>query len=266
MLLAALFTAGATCAAPETEPKKEVDGVQQAAPPGNYWDRSKDGWWWYKDPKNKDVPEKSKDILSRLAQIKDMETLRAEVKRLLDVSIMEPTPENVKTYMYAQQFIMDKSSYFADVWRRAVWTTPDLDYSLVRPTTSAGVTRFNDKRDNSEKEYIQQLAQNGYGMFFFYSSTCPYCHEMAPIVKLFESLYGMPVLAISIDGGPMEGFPNAKGDNGVATRLGVDTIPAFYLVSGNDKSVTPIGYGMMSVSDFVDRINVLTNTEPGEAF
>lgn len=265
-VLAALVAAGISHAAPETGVKKDMDATQQATPQGNYWNRSKDGWFWYKDPKYKDASEKEKDVLSRLAQIKDIETLRTEVKRLLGVSIMEPTPENVKTYMYAQQFLMDKSSYFADVWRRAVWTTPDLDYSLVRPATSAGVTRFNDERGKSEKGYIEKLAQNGYGLFFFYSSTCAYCHEMAPIVKLFESMYGMPVLAISLDGGPMEGFPNAKSDNGASTRLGVETVPAFYLVSDNGKSVSPVGFGMMSVSDFVDRINVLTNSEPGESF
>ncbi len=247
-------------------PGADRQPVQAETASAQFWDKSREGWWWYIDPRIEKEKEQSKDITKQLSEIKNIEDLRKEVERLRNAAIMEPTRGNIETYLYAQKFIMDKSTVFADSWRRVVWQTPDLDYSLVRPTNSNGIMRFNEERGKNEKNYIVEMAQQGYGIFFFYSSTCPFCHEMAPVLRLFESMYGMRVLAISVDGGPIEGFPDAKQDNGASKRLGVETMPALYLVSSREKNVMPIGFGMLSISEIVDRINVLMNTTPGTAY
>jgi conjugal transfer pilus assembly protein TraF len=65
-------------------------------------------------------------------------------------------------------------------------------------------------------------------LFFFYRSDCPYCHAFAPTLAAFQARHGIQVVAISVDGGPLPGFPNARPDNGIATTLKVSQVPAVF--------------------------------------
>ena len=51
-------------------------------------------------------------------------------------------------------------------------------------------------------------------LFFFFRSDCPYCHAFAPTLEAFQARQGIRVVAISVDGGAMPGFPDARRDNG----------------------------------------------------
>jgi conjugal transfer pilus assembly protein TraF len=242
----------------------EGKGEEAAKPAAiKYWKHHRDGWWWYKDPAEP-VQPKNESLLEHLQSIKTVEDLKKEVERLKGVAIMAPTEENLSNYMYAQQFIMDKSSVFADVWRRVVWKTPDLDYSLRRPVNSTALNLYADNRKTSEAAYVSRLSTEGAGLFYFFSSTCPYCQAMAPAVRQFQAQYGMEVLPISMDGAGLPEFPNFRVNNGQAERLGVETVPALFLVSPEDKKIYPIGFGVMSVSDIAERINVILNSKPGQ--
>lgn len=251
-------------AATQPTPAAVAVHSEEVSVPREFWRNGKEGWFWYEDPEFfEEPPPEERQVVDRLLKIEKAEELREEVQRLRNVAIMEPTVGNVKTYLYAQQFIMNKASTFADTWRRVVWQTPDLDYSLVRPVNAMAVNQFKDDRRETESRFISDLGKQGYGIFFFYSSTCPYCHSLAPTLRMFENQYGMRVMAISVDGGPIEGFPDAKNDNGIAQGLGVETVPALYLVNGNEKTILPIGFGLLSMSDIIDRINVLLTSTPG---
>lgn len=206
-------------------------------------------------------PPKPKSI----REMKTAEEFRAELKRLLDVATMNPTDENMKALMEANQIMGDKGSEFADVWRRVVWKTPDLDYSLRRPVNSSAISTYKSARYSTESKTISELAQ-GNGIFFFFKSTCPYCHQMAPMLKLLQKQYGIEIFPISLDGGGLPDFPNPKVDQGAATSLGVTVVPALFLGSKSTGSISPIGYGTISLTEIVERIHVLTKTKPGQDF
>ncbi|MHB8697659.1 MAG: conjugal transfer protein TraF [Sulfuricaulis sp.] len=247
--------------------KMDNGSAQEKTSPEKYWQEHREGWFWYKDPAEKTEPiEKPKDIVQRLEMIQTTKELRKEVDKIRDRAVMQPSEENIRNYLYAQKFIMDKSTVFADVWRETVWKTPEVDYSLKRPVNATGIYVYNDERKASQSNYIQELANNGAGLFFIFSSTCPYCKQMAPTLKRFEQMYGMRVLPITMDGGTFKEFPDAKPDNGISKSLGVDTVPAVFLASPNDRKIAPIGYGVISISEIVERINVIMNGEPGESW
>ena len=69
------------------------------------------------------VPERRKG----LRELTSTKEIREELDRLRDQAVINPTKENVKTYLEAQQYVMDKGSVFADVARRVVWETAELD-------------------------------------------------------------------------------------------------------------------------------------------
>jgi len=64
-------------------------------------------------------------------------------------------------------------------------------------------------------------------------------------------------VAISVDGGPMPGFPDARRDNGIATTLKVTQVPAVYLAQPFTGKITPIGFGVLSEAQLVERIAIV---------
>ena len=82
------------------------------------------------------LPRKS---IRELTTTKD---IREELDRLKDEAVINPTKENVRTYLEAQQYVMGKGSTFADMARRVVWETAELDYSLRRPTNALAIDAF----------------------------------------------------------------------------------------------------------------------------
>jgi conjugal transfer pilus assembly protein TraF len=94
-------------------------------------------------------------------------------------------------------------------------------------------------------------------LFFFFRSDCPYCHAFAPTLEAFQARHGIRVVAISVDGGSMPGFPDARRDNGIATTLKVTQVPAVYLAQPFTGKITPIGFGVLSEAQLVERITIV---------
>ena len=101
-------------------------------------------------------------------------------------------------------------------------------------------------------------------LFFFYRSDCPYCHAFAPTLAAFQARHGIQVVAISVDGGPLPSFPNARPDNGIATALKVSQVPAVFLAQPFTGRITPIGFGVLSESQLLERLAIVS-TPQGEA-
>jgi len=76
---------------------------------------------------------------------------------------------------------------------------------------------------------IKDLQQHYY-FVFFYRSTCPHCHKMAPVIKDFTESYQIPLQAISTDGGDIAGL---KGE-----RMTAEMFRTFF-VSAGYKSMVP---------------------------
>src|SRR5260221_7334136 len=162
-----------------------------------YWQRHKDGWFWYRDPPPEAKPEtrdKPQEVLSPKQQaLADFEAIQKQLEELKKVAIMAPTEANMKAYMRYQGMVLEKSSLFADTWQRAVWTDPTLDYAARgRPTNNFGLDVYDAERRKAERATVADLAQT-HGLFFFFRSDCPYCHKFAPVLRRFEAEYGIRV-------------------------------------------------------------------------
>jgi conjugal transfer pilus assembly protein TraF len=100
-------------------------------------------------------------------------------------------------------------------------------------------------------------------LFFFFRSDCPYCHAFAPTLEAFQARHGIQVVAISVDGGPMPGFPDARRDNGIATTLKVTQVPAVFLAQPFTGKITPIGFGVLSEAQLLERIAIVAAAPGG---
>jgi len=205
------------------------------------------------------LPRKS---IRELTTTKD---IREELDRLKDEAVINPTKENVRTYLEAQQYVMGKGSTFADMARRVVWETAELDYSLRRPTNTLAIDAFKSARRDTRDQAIARLAKEN-GLFFFFRGDCPYCHQLAPILKFLQDAHGLEVFPVSLDGGRLPQFPHAYPDNGISRVLEVAQVPALFLSSKTERRVQPIGYGVLAADEILERMYVLTQTKPGEDF
>lgn len=245
------------------------DAQQAYAPAGSYWDESRQGWFWYKDPsiqqpQKKEAPKAIKKTKT-IYEMTSVKEIRKEIQRLMDKAIMNPTEANMKEFLAANQYVMDKGSTFSDAWRRTVWKNPDLDYSLRRPVNSTAINSYNLQQTALQNNNVSNLSQK-YGLFFFFRSNCPYCHALAPTLRYFQRRYGMEIFPISIDGGGLPEFPNPHLDNGMAAKLNITTVPAIYLGDKEDRSLAPISFGVISLNELVERIYTLTQTTPGSSY
>ena len=231
------------------------------------------GFNWYPDPVAPKPPEKKrgekKDAPKSIYQMTNLEDINKELKRIREVAILNPTEKHVHEYLQAQAWIMEKSSVFADTARRVVWANPDVDYNNKSPVVTASRLNQNVRESNQRKGNVADLASE-HGLLFFARSDCPYCHDQAPILKVFERNFGMSVLTVSMDGGPIPMFPDAKRDNGISMIVsggaGIETVPAVYLVNRRTNEAIPLGTGVLAAEDIAERIRVITRTKPGQEF
>ncbi len=200
-----------------------------------------------------------------LGQIHTAKQLREELKRLEDIAVMEPTEAHLKDYLALWQLTQEKGAVFADNWRRVVWQNPDLDYSLKRPANNVAIKAYDAQRSQNEEEQLRILAKE-HGLIFFFRSDCPYCHAMAPTLKMLADKYGIDVLGVSIDGKGIAEFPHPQDGRAQAAAWGIERVPALFMGSKKTGEHAPIGFGVMSLSEIVNRIFVLTGTKPGDNF
>lgn len=258
----------------------QYDGDETQA--ANWWEESPwsnpdRGFNWYPDPATVAPPPKPKappppqaaKPPKKLNEIDNIKDLGKEVDRLRDVAIMTPTENNVLAYLRAKKFVLDKSSMFADVHRRVVWKSPEVDYNVVSPQANFAQSDMRIQYNRDSASLMNRLAKT-HGLLFFYRSDCNFCHIQAPVLRMLQDRYNVEVLAISGDGGPIAQFPNARPDNGigrfVTNGVGIETYPSVFLVSKDQKQVVPLGAGVMAMDEIVDRIFTLLNYAPNQNF
>ena len=205
-----------------------------------------------------ETENQEKTAVSRIGEMrKDLEEARAE-------AILDPTRENVAAYLRLQQAALERASTFSDAFRRTVWTTPELDYTLKRPVGALAKRLWSDERRAERDRVLARLAER-YGLIYLGESGCAGCRVFGPLLRAFSMRHGLDVLAVSLGGGPLEGWPEAVPDNGRAERLGLGgaPLPAVVLFDTVTKQVLPVGYGVLAEDQLAERIFLTVSREIG---
>ena len=102
------------------------------------------------------------------------------------------------------------------------------------------------------------------------------CPDVAPrttftagslILRSVADSHRITVMAVSTDGGPSRQVPNYVVDSGQRQRMGVPlATPALVLFDTVTRKTVPIGFGVMSADEVMERIFMLTNSKPGADF
>ena len=236
-----------------------------------YWSDRWRGWHFYEDPapekrERPALPDKTMPVVTpvvplRAPELVEFERLQKTLEDTRNIAIMRPSEANVRRYMELESQVVARASYFADVAQRVAWATPEFDPTLHgRPVNAKALEIFEQTELADHSRSIGELGKD-HVLFFFYRSDCPYCHAFAPTLEAFQARHGIQVVAISVDGGPMPGFPNARPDNGIATTLKVTQVPAVFLAQPFTGKITPIGFGVLSESQLLERIVAVSSPQ-----
>jgi len=225
------------------------------------------GYWFYctrpKPPESNEQPPSpgAPDAVTRLGAI------TVELRELKAKAILEPTAANVTAYIRFQREQLDRASLFSDVWQRAIWQDPDLDYTLQRPVSTLGKRQWQDSRGAERDATMAHLAER-YGLFYFFAQSCGACEVMSPIVQSVAATWHIAVRAISTDGGPSRHFPKYTVETNQRAKMGLEPkiTPAVVLWDAAQSRAIPIGYGVMSADELQDRIYLLTSKEAGRDY
>ena len=240
-----------------------------------YWSDTWRGWHFYEEPEPESkyqpatvariAPATPAASVAKPPEIAEFERLQKSLEEKRHIAIMRPTEANVRRYMELEAKVVARASTFADMAQRIAWATPELDPSLQgRPVNSKALEVFDQLEMSQRSESIGALGRD-HVLFFFFRGDCPYCHAFAPTLEAFQARHGIRVVAISVDGGSMPGFPDARRDNGIATTLQVTQLPAIYLAQPFTGTITPIGFGVLSEAQLVERIAIVGAAPNGPA-
>jgi conjugal transfer pilus assembly protein TraF len=242
--------------------------MTKASPENSFFGEHARGWHWYEvlpvieeplDPEEKKAEDQKVSGLQTPTEL--IKAYREALESRLHTAWVYPTPQNIKAYQEMQEDLMKRSKTFATVWMQNIFKNPELDHTLISPVNQQGRHLQIDLEKNRTFKVMKVLSET-FGLFFFFSGDCPYCHQFAPIVKKFAETYGWEVIAISVDAGaPGRGslaeFPNTQPDNGLFQAWNIKVLPSLFAVNPKTQEAIPIAYGLTSLDDMENRIMAL---------
>ncbi len=218
-----------------------------------FFDNHNEGWHWYIDPK---LPQEEANPLPQASPTEQVQAYKKKLEFLLHKAIMQPSYQNIKAYQLMQKDLMDRSQHFANVWMQVVYQNPELDNTVKFPVNQKARHIYLDNQQSKIENSIYKL-RNQYGLFFFFSSNCSYCHQFAPIVARFAKQYDWRVIAISLDGEGVAEFPEFMPDNGLAAKWNVTALPSLFAVNPETGHILPVAFGLTSIQQMETRIMAL---------
>ena len=230
------------------------------------------GWHFYCDRKEEE-PQRAEPAPAPLSGEAEgtaserIETMRKALEEARSEAILDPTPAKVTAYLRLQQETLQRAAAFSDAFRRTVWATPELDYTVRRPVGALAKQVWSDGRRQDRDAALARLGER-YGLIYLGHAGCAGCRVFGPLLRAFAMRHGLDVLAVSLTGAALEGWPEAVADQGRAARLGLGDapVPALVLFDTATKRVIPVGFGVMAEDEMAERIFALTALEPGHDY
>ena len=229
------------------------------------------GWHFYCD-RQEEEPQRAEPAPAppsgpALSATERIEAMRRALEEARAEAILDPTPEKVTAYLRLQQETLQRAATFSDAFRRTVWATPELDYTLRRPVGALAKQVWSDQRRQDRDAALARLGER-YGLIYLGHAGCAGCKVFGPLLRAFAQRHGLDVLAVSLSGEALEGWPEAVADNGRAARLGLGNtpVPALVLFDTATKRVVPVGFGVMAEDEMAERIYALTALESGHDY
>ncbi|MBI3211729.1 MAG: conjugal transfer protein TraF [Simkania negevensis] len=219
----------------------------------SWYDQKLEGWYYFEDFSNQPNREKKEQITSPEEAAEKIELEKQKLQKLLSLALLQPTEQNVENYMQAQQKWINQSAYFSLIWQKALLKNPLLGDFLENPTTTYGVLARKE-RDLKERQALLQNLSKEHFLLFFFQGKDFFSQKAAEAIKLFSSLNGFKVQAVSLDGEGIIEFPRFEKDHGISAQIGVKATPSLFVINPFTNQIAPVGAGLLSVQQIEENI------------
>ena len=164
-------------------------------------DRKAEGWAWYEE-ENKEIEEEEVVIRIETEQtaLEKLEAGRKQLELLLAEAIIDPSEDNLISYMQAQRVWVHKSVHFANHWGKVLLNNPFLDSSATTHATTQYGRQLQKSIEKEQKEDLIRSIASQYGLFFLYEGNSKTSKAFAMVVKAFTEKYKWTVIGIPVDG------------------------------------------------------------------
>lgn len=240
---------------------------------GSYFERSSEGWFWYKDPPEPKKPEDPPKVIPPappappLAEAPPQTSpastppvpgsvafLREALPAALDVATDNPTPQNVERYLLLQKQALDKSETFAEVSKMVSTGHPELDEGRRRPRQDNFAKKLEEEAEDRKREVLTDFFKTN-ALVMFMDRNCSGCALMAENFYRMQQTHGLVWQSVSMDGTllPPEISDTQSFDAGLSQQLGVANGGAVFIASPPDKFI-PVTWNPTGGAEIADRI------------
>lgn len=223
--------------------------------------RGEEGWFWYKDPKEKKPtpppppPEPAppaQPALPEPPKLLSTKWLQQNLDKLREKAIDDPTEDNLKNYLYAQRVMMDKSDQFARKAMEVVESDPLLDERNRYPVANFAMNYLQGTSYKAKSEALKILSEKG-GLWFFFDTSCRFCVIQQTALANLQNEFNFTMLNVSMDGKGLNGMKDYVTDRGQYKEFGLKLLPAVvYAVP--PKTFMVISQGALSTDDIKTRL------------
>ncbi len=258
-----------------------VQENEQDDEPKPFFSNSQEGYFWYKDPKEKKKakpfkvtppkvvvtvePKKEPKKENKGPNVGSFQWIHDNLKSYRKLALDNPTVENMKAYMYMQRLALDRSEQFANAGRLAVEGDPLLD-AITRSPIGGSASVKRQAHLSAEKNNLAQKIYQKVGIFYVFKDRCAMCDEQAGVLEAVRDNFGAEVKAVSLDE-PTEGsisaekFPDYVVDPKAVSYFKIFALPATFVYAPQSDEIKPLLQGMVTLSDFNSRMISLAQKE-----
>ncbi|ENK3133419.1 thioredoxin family protein [Escherichia coli] len=225
----------------------------------------KKGFFWYDDPARKteeEIMETTPPLSSSPQSVKEEKIelnskwLKDNMPRLLTQAMDNPTPENLSRFYTAQRLMLDIGTRFSDKSKDYFLKNPMMSEKRRQPVEKVALDAHRTVVEKNQQTVMKDIFTKS-GLFFFFQSTCQFCHEESQTLQFMQNYYSVEILPVSMDGRPLQNglfqdfsVPNAQ----IIDQFKIREVPTIFLVSKDGSSAQRISEGMITVEELKNTI------------
>ena len=231
----------------------------------NFYQQRYRGWLWFEEKEKVQVLKNQQEALTLQEKQRqeyakarqEVEQFSKELEELKFMMIRYPENiEHVRKYKEKESQMLDNSLKLAHSFRMVNFLYPEVINLIDNPINLYG-RRIKEQIDQNETtKKLKELASQ-IELFVFFSSSCPYCQALEPVLNDFAKKYGFKVEAVSLDGTTSKFFKTHQNLE-LATKLNLQRTPTIVAVTNDSKIRFELIRGAASMSE-LEEAGLLAN-------
>ncbi|EHT7742339.1 conjugal transfer protein TraF, partial [Escherichia coli] len=164
--------------------------------------------------------------------------------------------ENLSRFYTAQRLMLDIGTRFSDKSKDYFLKNPMMSEKRRQPVEKVALDAHRTVVEKNQQTVMKDIFTKS-GLFFFFQSTCQFCHEESQTLQFMQNYYSVEILPVSMDGRPLQNglfqdfsVPNAQ----IIDQFKIREVPTIFLVSKDGSSAQRISEGMITVEELKNTI------------